>query len=292
MNYIKREGSMRAIWRWYVRFAYRFAPHSYLKVAKWPFRKNPGFLDGVSGLGEDRWPLVLWTLAQQYVRQGGLTTFPESKGLEDAILQDAALRHTTPGPIKSQVDALSQGVEEAIEALSPGPGEALKGPLRELVTPALFQDRRLAGILGPEDLAQEALLLVQEFMANPGVDWEVGENGSPESIQVSVPFARNVLARLAARKYGSDKQIERRTDYLQDDDPPDSRTDLAYEGVDQRMAIDELMEKLPPKQREAAEVQLRAFREGFSLEEMSRRLGKDPNRTRENFKAVQRRTRK
>ena len=158
--------------------------------------------------------------------------------------------------------------------------------------PTLFQDRRLAGILDPEDLAQEALLLVQEFMANPGVDWEVGENWPSESIQVSVPFARNVLARLAARKYGSDKQIERRTDYLQDDDPQDLRAGLAYEGVEQSMAIDELMEQLPPKQREAAEVQLRAFREGFSLEEMSRRLGKDPNRTRENFKAVQRRTKK
>ncbi len=45
------------------------------------------------------------------------------------------------------------------------------------------------------------------------------------------------------------------------------------------------MAQLPPKQREAAQIQLRAFQEDVTLEEMARQLDKDPKKTRENFKA-------
>ena len=263
----------------------------YLEIAKWAFRKQ--FLEEVSSrFGEESWPLVLWVRAQSYVRQGGIATCPNSKGLQDAILQDAALRHETPGPIRCQVLALSQNIESAMKVLAVGPEGELKGPMRELVLPTLDWDKRLAGILEPQDLAQEALLPLQEFLDDPAVAWDVGEKWPSERIQVSVRFARDVLARLAARKYGTDRQIERRADYIEGDEDtlPDTWAELAFEDVEQRMALNDLMEQLPPKQREAAEVQLRAFREGFSLEEMARRLGKDPKKTRENIKAAQRRS--
>ena len=58
------------------------------------------------------------------------------------------------------------------------------------------------------------------------------------------------------------------------------------------MESDWLMQQLPEKQREAYQVQLQAIQEGVSLEEMSRRLGRNPQQDRENFKAIQRKFRK
>ena len=79
---------------------------------------------------------------------------------------------------------------------------------------------------------------------------------------------------------------------LEDSGPAvDARSEAGFESVEWRMTYDGVLAELPPKQREAMEVALEAERQGLSLAEMSRHLGRDPEKDGDNFKAVKRRYR-
>ncbi len=278
-------------WCWFIAMAYRRAPWAYLEIAKLPFKKhNPEFLENaLPRFGENYWPLILWVMSRQYVRDGGLAKHPGSRGLENAILIDAAGRDQTPGLIRDQVESRRQNGQKAIESLT---GEK-KQRLHQLIQPVLNRDKRLARRLDAEDLAQEALLRLQEFLVDPAARWSVGKQWPPDKYWPTEDFARNVLNRLTAQKYGTDKQIERMS-FDASDPELLACVDLDgdYEAVESRMELEQLIASLPAKQREAAEVYLQALREGVSLEDMSRRSGRDPQRDRENFKAAQRRYKK
>ena len=275
-------------WCWFVAMAYRRAPWAYLEIAKVPFKKrNPEFLDhALSRLGENYWPLILWVMSRQYVRDGGLAKHPGSRGLENAILVDAAGRDQTPGPIRDQVEAMRQNGQKAIESLT---GEE-KQRLHQLIQPVLNRDKRLARRLDAEDLAQETLLRLQEFLDDPAVRWSVGKQWLPDKYWPTEDFARDVVNRLTAQKYGTDKQIERMS--FDASDPEllgHGSLDGEYEAVESRMELELLIAGLPTKQREAVAAKLMAIREGVTLGEMCRRLGRNPQKDLENFKAVKRR---
>ena len=268
---------------------YRLWPQGYLELAKQPYQKtNPTYLkQAFDRLDESLWPVILWSQAQKYVQEGGANAYPNSRGLEDAVFQDAATRHLTPGIIRDSLASFRQQGQTGLENLSTTEGTR---KLEELIAPVLLRDHRLAGVLDREDLAQEARLRLQEVATDPTVEWEVGQDWAPGRIWPTKTFIRDVLGRLTARQYGTDRQIARVTDPIGEDaDLADPRADRAFEETNSRMAVNDLLVKLPPKQREAVEIQLQALELGISLEEMSRRLGKDPKKIRENFKAVQRR---
>jgi DNA-directed RNA polymerase specialized sigma24 family protein len=184
---------------------------------------------------------------------------------------------------------MRQNGQKAIESLT---GEE-KQRLHQLVQPALNRDKRLARRLDAEDLAQETLLRLQEFLDDPAVRWSVGKQWLPDKYWPTEDFARDVVNRLTAQKYGTDKQIERMS--FDASDPEllgHGSLDGEYEAVEFRMELELLIAGLPTKQREAVAAKLMAIREGVTLGEMCRRLGRNPDRDRENFKAVKRRYKK
>jgi DNA-directed RNA polymerase specialized sigma24 family protein len=184
---------------------------------------------------------------------------------------------------------MRQNGYEAIESLT---GEQ-KQRLHHLVQPVLNRDKRLARRLDAEDLAQEALLRLQEYLGDPAVRWSVGKQWPADKYWPTEDFARDVLNRLTAQKYGTDKQIERMS--FEASDPEllgHGSLHREYEAVESRMELEQLIAGLPAKQREAVAAKLMAVREGVPLEEMCRRLGRNPQKDLENFKAVKRRYKK
>lgn len=280
------------LWNWYFRLTYRLAPAQYLRLAKLHYQKrNPRFLaEALAIFGAERWPLLLWVFGNQYLQRGGQDAFPRSRGFEHALLTDAAARDRCPGPIQMQVERWRQEGTAALEGLATPEGQIW---LNKLVRPIRSRDDRLAGLLDRKDLMQEALLRLQEVSRTPWIQWPVVKRWPEAKHRATLTFARDLLARISARKYDSDTQGEREKVYLDEEIAlPDSFDSRELEQVEDRDQVERLLAELPAKQREAAEVHLQAKQLEVSLEEMSRRLGRDPKRDRENFKAVQRRFRK
>ena len=279
-----------------VRALYRASPDKYLEVAKrhWQSSNNLLLVHLFERLPEEDWPLHLWIFGNQYLNNGGLKSYPDTSRYEDVILCDAAQRHLSPGPIQDQVERFKSKGVHTLEKL--GSGED-KASLARRLEPIRFRDRRLASQLDVDDLLQEALMMLQEVIETPWADWDVGKRWSPERIQSNETFMKDVVQGLSAKKYGTNRKIERiEADAVVDDSFVDPKAQEEFEQVELRMQqhseVEDLLESSPPKQREALETLLAAHRTETSLEEKSIQMGRDPKKVLENLKAARRRNKR
>lgn len=304
------------LWEIYFDVTYRIAPKSYLAVAHHLCTKcNPQFMaewreayDGLDGLPYGWWPLILFRQGRQYVEKGGRETYPRQPKALDTLLRHVAQQGECPGPIRTTLIALRH---LAAITFSEGDPQAY---LERTLAPLLNRYPRMKGVMELQDLVQEAVAAFTEVIKDPAITWKepgstwaVGERWATSTIRPTPAFVRRVIERLVGRKYGVDRQLERLSVPLVQDEPvpedsvermnwrSDSIEWRSYlmspgkENVEAR--LDAVMESLSPKTREAVEVRHQAIIAGKSLKEMALELGHDPAKIRELFKAVQRRYR-
>ena len=306
-----------------LRFTYRVAPNYYLALARrWWIKSNPQFMIAVpmldaivGGLPYGWWPIILFREGKRYIAQGGRAAFPATKAFEDALLCHVVQQGNQPGPVRDSWAAMQMLHEAAFE------GEGIPR-LKAMLEPLLEGNPRLAGMLDVDDLIQEAAAASAE-VAQPWVDWGIGGKWSTTALRPTRAFLRRVTERLASRKYGADRNMERPGVKVPLEPTPEAifadegaeqafgdsewrvlldqgmTVDLAREAMLDTMAppevkqqaVEVIKDTLLPKQREAVEVQHQAIIDGVSLEEKAQELGHNPKRVRNNVKAVQQRYR-
>ena len=287
-------------WVWYWASLYAVRPSMYLEHAKryWA-TANPSILrNTLLKLGEHQWPLVLWVWSKQYEADEGLTSFPNTCRLEDALLRDVASRAEDPGPIANAIQTYREEAEARIEWMASETGQSW---LKERVDSVRHRNPRLREFVDSEDNVNDAVLLFAEVGTRPWVKWEFPKKKmTADEIEASDVFVERTLGLLLPRLHGANRKVSRVSDSIEETETrgPGIRDETAEEAFesyetkdDTRKKLREVMDALPPKQREAAEVNLRAMQAGISLEEQSRHEERDPKKVRENFKAAQRRFR-
>lgn len=273
----------------YLRYQYRWRPTSYLVDAYQYFEAvSPQFIadccQAFDQLGQHLphgwWPLVLYNRGKQYVLQGGrkVAAYNRNGDYEDALLRHVAQQGDRQGPIGDSLIVMRKLQKVALES------EASTHRLRQVLAPLLKSRSRMAALLDEDDLVQEVAAVATEVAKEPWIKWRIRRNWPTETIQPTESFLRRVTERLVSRRYGFDRHIERVKVAFDNETAPS--TEVGFETVELQTYLTQIMDGLPVKQREAVQIQYAAFADGISLEEKSRRLGRDPRRDRENLKAV------
>ena len=287
-------------WERLLAVLYERYPAMYFRLARLPWRKrNPQVLEYAVGslklaAGDHALPLFLLASAHQYEARGGVRNWPESAGLEDALLRDVLTREDQVGPIGDAVRWSQERWDTVAEWLGSENGFRA---VAALVAPVLDMNPRLRGLLDVNDLVQEALLLAQEVRVDPGVIWDLGRPIHPSAVPFGHSLLRTVLGRLLPQRFRTNTRLARELISLEEsgdlaeaeDHDPAMLAEAAESRRETTRTVLTVLASLPPRQREAAEISYRAMAAGVSLEEQARQEGKDPKKARENFKAVQRR---